>query len=79
MTPASSGLDQRASVMEAGQFGTNVGVKKLLLLAVAVFLGFWMFTDPTGLADIAKSGSAKGWDLTSQFFTATIDFIKTLF
>ena len=54
-------------------------MKKLLILAAVVFLGFWMFTDPTGLADIAKDGSAKGWDLTSQLFTATIDFIKTLF
>jgi len=54
-------------------------VKKLLILAAVVFLGFWMFTDPTGLADIAKGGSAKAWDLTSEFFAATIDFIKTLF
>jgi hypothetical protein len=54
-------------------------VKKLLILAVVVFLGFWMFTDPTGLADIAKSGSSKLWDATDQLFTATIDFIKTLF
>jgi hypothetical protein len=74
-----SGLDQRASLIVSGRFGTNDDVKKLLLLAVVVFLGFWMFTDPTGLADIAKSGSSKGWDLTTQLFTATIDFIKTLF
>jgi len=76
---ASCGLDQRASVMRAGRFGTNVGVKKLLILAVAVFLGYWMFTDPSGLADITKGASSKLWDGTDQFFTATIDFIKTLF
>jgi hypothetical protein len=55
-----------------------VNVKKLALLVAVVFLGFWMFHDPQGLAQIAKDGSAKGWDLTSQLFTATIDFLKQL-
>ena len=53
--------------------------KKLVILVAVVFLGFWMFTDPTGLADIAKDGSAKGWELTTDLFSATIDFIKQLF
>jgi len=56
-----------------------VNSKKLVLLMVVVFLGFWMFNDPTGLAEIAKEGSAKGWDLTAELFSATIDFIKQLF
>ena len=53
--------------------------KKLVLLVVVVFLGFWMFNDPSGLAQITKDGSAKGWDLTTQLFSATIDFLKQLF
>ena len=56
-----------------------MNAKKLLLVVVVVFLGFWMFHDPQGLATIAKDGSAKGWDLTSQLFSATIDFIHQLF
>lgn len=61
-------------------FGTNDGVtKKLIILVVVVFLGFWMFTDPRGLADLAKDGSGKGWELTTDLFSATIDFLKQLF
>lgn len=54
-------------------------IKKLIILAAVVFVGYWMFTDPSGLADIAKDGSSGLWSLTSQLFTATIDFIKQLF
>lgn len=61
-------------------FGTNDGVtKKLIILVVVVFLGFWMFTDPRGLADLAKDGGDKGWELTTDLFSAMIDFLKQLF
>ena len=53
-------------------------MKKLLILAVVLFLGFWMFTDPNGLAAVAKGGSAQAWKLTTDLFTATIDFLKRL-
>lgn len=49
-------------------------VKKIALIAVVLFLGFWMFTDPTGLADIAKTVGSEGWDMTTELFTAVIDF-----
>jgi hypothetical protein len=52
--------------------------KKLIGLVVVVFLGFWMFTDPSGLADTAKSAGAGGWDLTTQLFSQLIDFIGEL-
>ena len=35
-----------------------MNAKKLVLVVVIVFLGFWMFTDPNGLAEAARSGGA---------------------
>jgi hypothetical protein len=52
--------------------------KKLLGLVVVVFLGFWMFTDPNGLAETAKTAGSNGWDLTAQAFGGLIDFIGAL-
>ncbi|WP_165821091.1 hypothetical protein [Nocardioides gansuensis] len=52
--------------------------KKVLLVLVVVFVGFWMFTDPNGLADTAKTGGVMGWDLLSQLFGAVIDFVSAL-
>ena len=37
--------------------------KKLVLAVVVVFLGFWMFTDPNGLAQAFRSGGAQVWEL----------------
>jgi hypothetical protein len=56
----------------------DMDAKKLIGLVVVVFLGFWMFTDPSGLADTAKSAGAGGWDLTTQLFSQLIDFIGEL-
>ncbi|NYG60616.1 hypothetical protein BJ980_003539 [Nocardioides daedukensis] len=53
--------------------------KKGVLAVVVLFLGFWMFKDPSGLADIASSGAGEGWGLTTQLFDATINFINELF
>jgi hypothetical protein len=52
--------------------------KKVVTLVVIVFLGFWMFTDPNGLAQVVKDGGDKGWVLATDLFTAIIDFIKQL-
>ncbi|GAA3805905.1 hypothetical protein [Nocardioides panacisoli] len=52
--------------------------KKLFGLVVVVFLGFWMFTDPNGLAATAKTAGGNGWDLATQAFTGLIDFIGAL-
>lgn len=54
-------------------------VKKLVLLVLVVFVGFWMFTDPRGLADVASDGGAGLWDMATQLFEATIRFIDELF
>ncbi|WP_165807158.1 hypothetical protein [Nocardioides currus] len=55
-----------------------MNVKKLALVVGVVFLGFWMFTDPNGLADAAKASADQGWTLAQQLFTALIDFVGAL-
>lgn len=53
---------------------------KLVIIGVVVlFLGFYMFSDPSGLADLASAGASNGWGLISQLFEATIAFIDELF
>jgi hypothetical protein len=42
---------------------------------VVLFFGFWLFTDPGGLAGVAESASGWTWDMTQQFFSSVIDFL----
>jgi hypothetical protein len=55
-----------------------MNTKKVILALVIVFLGFWMFTDPNGLAAAASSGAEQAWVLAQQLFTAIIDFVGAL-
>ena len=55
-----------------------MNAKKVILALVVVFLGFWMFTDPNGLADAASAGAEQAWVLAQQLFTAIIDFVGAL-
>ena len=41
-------------------------MKKLVIAVVVIFLGFWMFTDPNGLADSAQSAGGQTWEWTQQ-------------
>lgn len=52
--------------------------KRVVTIVVIVFLGFWMFTDPSGLADMTKEGASAGWALATDLFAGVIDFIKQL-
>lgn len=52
--------------------------KKLLLALVVVFIGFWMYTDPRGLADAAGQSGGAAWTLATQLFGAVIDFVRVL-
>jgi hypothetical protein len=48
--------------------------KKILFWVIVVFFGFWMLSDPNGLAD-----SAEGfWDLMTDLFNGVIDFFGAL-
>ena len=53
-------------------------MKKVLGVVLVVFLGFWLFTDPHGLATTAKDVGGAGWDGLSQLFSRVIDFIGDL-
>ena len=55
-----------------------MNAKKAFMAVVVVFLGFWMFTDPSGLADAAKSGASQTWNLAEQLFRAVIRFFGAL-
>ncbi len=51
-----------------------MNAKKIILVVVVVFLGFWMLTEPRGLADAAEGA----WDLTEELFVGVIDFFGAL-
>ncbi|MCZ4500058.1 MAG: hypothetical protein JWQ74_2613 [Marmoricola sp.] len=53
-------------------------LKKSVGLLVVVFIGFYMFTDPNGLAQTAKDGGAALWTALTQLFGALIDFINAV-
>ena len=55
-----------------------MNVKKIGIALIVLFLGFWMFTDPSGLAEAAKSGADQAWVLTQELFSAIIDFVGAL-
>ena len=55
-----------------------MSAKKALLALVVVFLGFWMFTDPHGLAGAAQAAGAQTWDLAQDLFQAVIRFFGAL-
>lgn len=53
-----------------------MALKKVLPLLLVVFIGFYMFNDPGGLAQNAKDGTAALWDGLTKLFSAVIDFIN---
>jgi hypothetical protein len=55
-----------------------MNVKKLILLVGALFIAFWLFQDPQGLADVASTFGEKGWDVTQQLFESVISFVSTI-
>ncbi len=55
-----------------------MNAKKAVIVVVIVFLGFWMFTDPNGLANAAQSGADQALLLAQQLFTAIVDFVGAL-
>jgi hypothetical protein len=56
----------------------RMDAKKLAGVVVIVFLGFWMFTDPNGLAATSKTVATEGWALTTELFAGVIDFVGAL-
>lgn len=55
-----------------------MALKKVVPLLLVVFLGYYMFTDPNGLAEIAKDGGTSLWDGLTRLFAAVIDFLDAI-
>lgn len=53
-------------------------LKKGVLVLALVFVGYYMFTDPGGLAQVAKDGAEAIWEAVTAMFGAVIDFIDQL-
>ncbi|MGZ4446154.1 MAG: hypothetical protein ACXVWZ_05455 [Nocardioides sp.] len=52
--------------------------KKLLLVLLVVFLGFWMYQDPHGFAVSAKSLGHGSWGALTALFQGLIRFFDQL-
>ncbi|MGN0064250.1 MAG: hypothetical protein ACI379_08400 [Nocardioides sp.] len=55
-----------------------MNAKKALLVLVVLFVGFWLFTDPNGLANAGRDGAGWIWDLLVGLFRSLIDFLDAL-
>ena len=53
-------------------------LKKGMVLLVVVFIGYYMFSDPNGLAQTTKDGGAALWKALTSLFGALIDFINAI-
>lgn len=53
-------------------------LKKGMVVLVVVFIGFYMFTDPGGLAQTTKDGAGALWEALTSLFGALIDFINAV-
>jgi hypothetical protein len=53
-------------------------MKKGLAVLVVVFIGYYMFQDPNGLAQTTKDGAGALWEALSSLFGALIDFIEAI-
>ncbi len=53
-------------------------MNKVLIALVVLFFGFWMFTDPSGLADATGAAGGQVADWGSTLFGAVIDFFGEL-
>ena len=53
-------------------------MKKVIGLLLVVFLLFYMFTDPQGLASLAKEGGSALWSGLHDLFAALIRFLNAM-
>ena len=53
-------------------------MKKLVLVLLVLFLGFWMFTNPRSLADTSQAAGSHTVTATGDLFDAVIKFVGEL-
>lgn len=56
----------------------HFSLKKMIVVLLVVFLGFWMVSDPHGLAVTAQGGGSQLWGLTSDLFRSLIAVLREL-
>lgn len=56
----------------------HFSLKKLIVVLLVTFLGFWMVSDPHGLAVTAQAGGSQLWGLTADLFSSLIAFLREL-
>lgn len=54
-------------------------LKKGVGLLLLIFIGYYLFTDPSGAASSAKDVFGAVWDGLKSLFAAMIDFLDALF
>lgn len=54
-------------------------MKRVLVLLALVFLGVWIYTDPTGGAEVARSIAVGVWRFTVSIVDAVVDFVGSVF
>jgi hypothetical protein len=55
-----------------------MNVKKVVGILLVLFLGFWMFQDPQGFAQTAKTLGDGTWTALTSVFQGLITFIGEL-
>jgi hypothetical protein len=53
-------------------------MKKAVIALAVVFLGFWLVSDPRGLADTASGAGSGAWTVTQDLFDSLITFLREL-
>lgn len=55
-----------------------MNAKKVVLVLLVLFLGFWMLQDPKGFAATAASIGSGSWDALTVVFRGLIRFLREL-
>jgi hypothetical protein len=53
-------------------------MKKLVIVVLVLFLGFYLLREPAELAIFAQNAGVALWQMVSTLFEAIIDFLNTL-
>lgn len=53
-------------------------MRKVLLVVVVLFLGFYLLRDPAELAAFSQNAVVALWNMVSTLFEAIIDFLNAL-
>jgi hypothetical protein len=56
----------------------NFPMNKAIVVLLVVFVGFWLVTDPHGLAQSAHDAGNQGADWTGEVFSSLITFLREL-